>query len=134
VGFLLAPRSWIDTLAFPIINALHTNVPKRMPAVNMLNNGAIANLPPDVFVEGPAHVDSTGCRLLSVGGLPRPLAAFCRRDIEVCEMTVEAAVSGERRLVLQAMLLDPVIDSVANAENVFDAMLKANADYLPQFS
>jgi alpha-galactosidase/6-phospho-beta-glucosidase family protein len=49
-------------------------------------------------------------------------------------MTVEAAVSGERRLVLQAMLLDPVIDSVANAENVFDAMLKANADYLPQFS
>ena len=133
VGFLLAPRSWIDTLAFPVINAVYTNDLKRMPAVNMLNAGAIANLPADVFVEGPAAVDSSGARLLSVGDLPKPLAAFCRRDIEVCEMTVEAAVSSDRNLILQAMLLDPVVDSITTAEKVLDAMIDANEEYLARY-
>ncbi len=133
VGFLLAGRSWVDTLAFPIINAVHTHQLKRMPAVNMLNNGAVANLPADVFVEGPAVADASGVRLLSAGDLPGPLAAFCRRDIEVCEMTVEAAMSSDRNLILQTMLLDPVIDSVATAEKVLDAGLKANEEFLSRY-
>jgi len=132
-AFFFTPRSWVDTLAFPIIDSEANNRLRRMPAVNMLNEGAITNLPPDVFVEAPAAVDSSGCRLLSIGELPKPLAAFCRRDVEQCEMTVEAAVSGDRRAVLQAMLLDPVVDSIKTAERVLDKMLEANADYLPQF-
>jgi len=132
--FFFEPRSWVDTLAFPIMDSIYTNKLRRMAAVNMVNNGAIANLPADVFVECPASVDSSGCRLISIGVLPRPLAAFCRRDIDLAEMTVEAAVSGSKKVILQAMLLDPVIDSITVAEKVLDAMLKANAAYLPQFS
>ena len=128
------PRNWADTLAFPIINAIATNTFIRMPAVNMLNRGAIVNLPPDVFVEAPAAVDSSGCRLLSIGELPGPLAAFCRRDVDQMELTVEAAVTGDRNLVLQAMLLDPVVDSVAAAERVIDRMVELQAEYLPQFA
>ncbi|MFO7958730.1 MAG: hypothetical protein R6X33_16705 [Candidatus Brocadiia bacterium] len=128
------PRSWVDTLAFPIINSIYTNEFIRMPAVNMVNRGAINNLPDDVFVEGPAGVDSSGVRLLSIGDLPKPLAAFCRRDIDLMEMTVEAAVRGDRSLVLQAMLLDPVVDSVAAAERIIDRMMKTQAEFLPQFA
>jgi alpha-galactosidase len=73
-------------------------------------------------------------RLLSIGELPEPLAAFCRRDIDQMEIIVEAAVRGDRRLVLQAMLLDPVVDSVAAAERIVDRMLELQADYLPQFA
>jgi alpha-galactosidase len=127
------PRSWADTLAFPIIAAMLSNKLHRMPAVNMLNNGAITNLPQDVFIETPAVVDASGVRLECIGDLPKPLAAFCRRDIDQMELTVEAAVKGERNLVLQAMLLDPVVDSVAVAERVLDEMLKVHAQYLPQF-
>ena len=90
--WFFSPRSWVDTLAFPIINSMHTNTFIRMPAVNMLNCGAIANLPADIFVEGPASVDASGVRLLSIGNLPKPLAAFCRRDIDLMEMTVEVIV------------------------------------------
>jgi MFS superfamily sulfate permease-like transporter len=36
--------------------------------------------------------------------------------------------------VLQAMLLDPVVDSVRVAERVLDEMMRAQAEYLPQFS
>lgn len=132
--WFFAPRSWVDTLAFPIINAIGTNTFIRMPAVNMLNRGAIGNLPDDVFVEGPAAVDASGVRLLSIGDLPKPLAAFCRRDIDQMELIVEAAVKGDRNLVLQAMLLDPVVDSVSAAERILDRMLKLQAEYLPQFA
>jgi alpha-galactosidase len=127
------PRSWADTLAFPIIASMLSHKLHRMPAVNMLNNGAITNLPQDVFVETPAIVDASGVRPECIGDLPMPLAAFCRRDIDQMELTVEAAVKGDRNVVLQAMLLDPVVDSVAVAERVLDEMLKVHAEHLPQF-
>ena len=127
------PRSWADTLAFPIIAAIISHRLHRMPAVNMLNDGTITNLPQDVFVETPAVVDASGVRPICMGALPRSLAAFCRRDVDQMELIVEAAVSGDRNRVLQAMLLDPVVDSVRNAERVLDEMLRAHAEYLPQF-
>jgi len=128
------PRRWVDTLAFPIIVAIQTNKIRRMPAVNMLNQGTIGNLPADVFVETPAVVDSSGAHPIRIGDLPKPLAAFCRRDVDQMELVVEAAVKGDRKLVLQAMLLDPVIDSVSVAERVIDEMMKAQKRYLPQFA
>jgi alpha-galactosidase len=128
------PRDWTDTLVFPILSARHTNRPQMMPAVNLLNEGQIANLPAGVFVETPGTVDSSGLRAVTIGALPGPLAAICRRDIDQTELTVEAAVTGDRRIALQAMLLDPVTDSVTAAERILDQMLVANASYLPQFS
>jgi alpha-galactosidase len=127
------PRSWADTLAFPIIAAIESHTLHRMPAVNLINDGIITNLPPDVFVEAPAVVDGSGIHPLCIGALPKPLASFCRRDIDQMELIVEAAVKGDRNLVLQAMLLDPVIDSVRVAEQVLDEMMKAQKAYLPQF-
>jgi alpha-galactosidase len=128
------PRSWADTLAFPIIASIESHTLHRMPAVNMLNRGAITNLPRDVFVETPAVVDGSGVRPICIGELSQPLAAFCRRDVDQMELTVEAAVKGDRNLVLQAMLLDPVVDSVRVAERVLDETLRVQAEYLPQFS
>jgi len=129
-----APRSWADTLAFPIISAIVGNYFHRMPAINMVNTGQITNLPQGVFVETPAVVDGSGIYPVSMGELPKPLAAFNRRDIDQTELIVEAGVTGVRNLVLQAMMLDPIIDSAINAEAMLDDMLKINAPYLPQFA
>ncbi len=129
-----SPRDWTDTLAFPIFSSVCTNRTRVMPAVNLLNEGTIANLPADVFVETPAVVNSSGLRPVRIGNLPRPLAAFCRRDIDQAELAVEAAVTGDRRLVLQAMLLDPVVDSVSAAERTLDELLRTHAKELPQFA
>jgi len=128
------PRSWVDTLAFPVMAAIESHTLHRMPALNLLNRGTIRNLPDDVFVETPAVVDGSGVRAVAIGDLPAPLAAFNRRDIDQMELTVEAAVTGDRNKVLQAMMLDPVIDSVATAEKIIDEMLRVQAAYLPQFA
>lgn len=126
-------RNWTDTLVMPIIAAKESGHRHHMPALNLLNVGQIENLPRNVYVETPGTIDASGIYPSAVGELPKPLAAFCRRDIDQMELTVEAGVKGERRLALQAMLLDPVVDSVRNAERVLDEMLRINAPYLPQF-
>jgi alpha-galactosidase len=129
-----AKRNWTDTLAMPIIAALESNQHHRMPALNLLNDGQIDNLPRGVFVETPCVVDSSGMHPITIGRLPAPLAAFCRRDIDQMELTVEAGVSGNRNLVLQAMLLDPVVDHVGNARRAMDSLFKENTPFLPQFA
>lgn len=129
-----APRSWADTLVFPIIASLTAHDFIRLPAVNMVNAGQINNLPRGIFVEAPAVVDGSGIRPVSMGDLPQPLAAFNRRDIDQTELIVEAAARGDRNLVLQAALLDPVAETIRQAEAMIDEMLRLNAPYLPQFA
>ncbi|MCY4062561.1 MAG: hypothetical protein OXG53_09365 [Chloroflexi bacterium] len=131
---LFAPRSWADTQAFPIIAARTTNAFQRLPAVNIVGTGQINNLPPGVFVETPAVVDGSGIYPVVMGDLPQPLAAFDRRDIDQTELIVEAALRGERNLVLPAALLDPVAEGVTQVESMVDEMLRLNANYLPQFA
>jgi alpha-galactosidase len=127
------PRTWADTLAAPVIHGIETHTPTRMAALNVLNRGSIANLPDDAFVEVPAWVDASGIGPVCVGELPAGLAAFNLRDIQQTEAIVEAAVSCERTKVLQAMMLDPTVDSVKAAERILDEMLRVQAQYLPEF-
>jgi alpha-galactosidase/6-phospho-beta-glucosidase family protein len=50
---------------------------------------------------------------------------------------VKAALSGERRDLLQAFLLDPMTQSkldLPQTEAMLDEMLAANARYLPRFA
>ena len=129
----LSPRSWVDTLSVPIIAAILSNKVHRMPALNLLNTGKIESLARDVFVETPGIVDATGIHPVHMGRLPKSLAAFCQRDIGQAELIVEAAVTGNYHTALQAMLLDPVTESVRTAEKVLDVMLREYQDYLPQF-
>ena len=57
----------------------------------MFSLGTIKNSLNDVCVESPAVVDASGVRPIRIGKLPKPLAAFSRRDIDQMEVTVEAA-------------------------------------------
>ncbi len=130
---IMRPRSWVDTLGFPIFSAIESNTLTKMPAVNLINTGQIRNLPDGFFVETPGIADGAGLKPLHIGDLPEPVAAFNRRDIEQTEMVVEAAVRGDRRLALQAMLIDPVADSIYNAEKILDTLLEKQKEYLPSF-
>ncbi len=123
---LLRPREWADTLVGPIVQAIETHQRARMPALNLLNQGTIDNLPGDVFVEGPGYVDASGIQPVRVGPLPAPLAEFNRRDCTQAELTVQAALSRSKADVLQAMLTDPTIDSVHNTERIMHALFQAH--------
>ena len=104
--------------------------------VNLPNRGAIENLPYDAIVEVSSLVGGYGIRPVHVGPLPEPVAAMLRQHITAQELTVQAALSGDRHVALQAFLQDPQIAARLAPEEtaaLLDELLEAHADYLPQF-
>jgi alpha-galactosidase len=104
--------------------------------VNTINDGLIPNLPPSVAVEVPAVVDAEGVHPVGIGSLPPGLAAVLARHAMVEELTAEAAMSGSRSLLRQAMAADPLLDATLEPpqiEALTAEMLAVNARYLPQF-
>jgi alpha-galactosidase len=101
--------------------------------VNIPNNGAIQGLPDETIVEVPAVVDSNGIRALQLGHLPPPILELCRREAALVEFVVDAAAQGDRRLALQALLMDPMINDIGRAKAILDDYLTTFAQYLPQF-
>jgi alpha-galactosidase len=105
--------------------------------VNTINNGLIPNLPASVAVEVPAVVDAEGVHPVGIGMLPPGLAAVLSRHALVEELTAQAALTGSRDLLRQAMTADPLLDSLlepADIEALTTDMLAANAPFLPQFA
>ena len=103
---------------------------------NMVNNGAIGNLPDEAVVEGPGLADHTGIRLLNVGDLPLGPAAVCDVSINVQRLSVEAAVNGDETLLRQAMMLDPLVGAICSPPEIWDLvdeMLVAQKQWLPQY-
>jgi alpha-galactosidase len=118
-----------------IIEALETGNRYR-GHFNVVNKGAIANLPADAVVEVPVYVDGNGISVPQVGELPLGLAAICNQSISVQRMAVEAAVHGDYALLRQAMLLDPLVGAVCNPPEVWqmaDEMLVAEERWIPQY-
>jgi alpha-galactosidase len=118
-----------------IIEALETGRVYR-GHFNVINQGAIANLPADCVVEVPGYVDGNGISIPLVGDLPAPCAAICNASIAVQRLSVEAAIAGDPLKLKQAMLLDPLVGAVCNPPEVWDMadeMLKAQSQWLPQY-
>jgi alpha-galactosidase len=103
---------------------------------NVINRGAISNLPADCVVEVPGYADGNGISIPLVGDLPAPCAAICNASIAVQRLSVEAALEGNPVKLKQAMLLDPLTGAVCNPPEVWamtDEMLKAEGRWLPQY-
>jgi alpha-galactosidase len=45
-------------------------------------------------------------------------------------MTAEAVLTGSKQAVLQALLVDPIVDKCAGMEALVDTMLEYQAEYL----
>jgi alpha-galactosidase len=121
-------------ITVPVIADIELDRGAVRPAVNLLNTeGSIENLPRDAVVEVPALVDGQGIHPLSVGPLPEAFAAMLRTQCTINSLVTEAYRTRDRRLLLQALLLDPLVDSVRGAERLLDDMLRLQAEYLPDF-
>lgn len=119
-----------------VIDALSRNQ-NSMVVVNTRNEGCIGNLPFDGIVEVNAVVNAYGIHPLRTGPIPEPWATHLRQHITVQRLTVEAALSGDRRTALNAFVHDPLIAArlrPEQAESLLDEMLAANQSFLPQFA
>jgi alpha-galactosidase len=115
-----------------ITEALLTGTTAR-EIVAMPNAGQITNLPKDVVVETHAVITSGGIHPEASGSIPDPLLGAMQTSIDEQELSVEAALTGDRDLVEQAMAVSPMLADKDRAGELADRLLKANRDWLPQF-
>ncbi|HRT97357.1 MAG TPA: hypothetical protein P5532_23320, partial [Planctomycetota bacterium] len=103
---------------------------------NVPNDGLITNLLPGCCVEVPCYADRHGVNPAFVGDLPAQLAAINQAHVAVCELTVQAALTGDRDAVYQACALDPLTGAVCSLDEVrsmCDELFEASAAWLPTF-
>jgi alpha-galactosidase len=118
-----------------ILNAIETNQPFKFNG-NVKNTGLITNLPQDCCVEVPVIADRGGFQPIHVGSLPPQLAALNNVSVAVQEMAVEAALTGNRRLVFHACAYDPLTSAVLSLpeiEKMVSELFKTQKKHLPQF-
>lgn len=114
----------------PMIEGIVTDSRHEELAVNLPNKGLIDNLPEDMVVEVPGVIDGQGVHGMKLGTLPKGFAGLLNNQVSVNDLTVEAALTGSREIALQALLVDPVVDSVEAAEKTLDMMLEYQKPYL----
>lgn len=122
-------------LVAPVIDSLLTGTHREVP-LNLPNSGQCPDLPADAVVEAICVVDGDGMRGRDAAHAPAPLAELLRRHVATQELTVEAAVSGDRRAVRAAVGLDPLAGrgDLRDVEAMADDLLAGTAAWLPQFA
>ena len=106
---------------------------RRVFSANLPNQGAVHNLPADAILELPAAATSTGLRPLQILDFPGPLAAIIIRKLTAAELTVEAALTGDRGLFVEALLADGAVTDPDMAWEMMEKLLEAHRQYLPYY-
>jgi len=107
---------------------------REMFSVNVLNNGAVPGLPDDVALEVPGVATARGLRAIQVPDLGAPLTAILAQRLVSVSLAVEAAMTGDRGLVVEAMIADGAVTDPGRARSLTDALVTAQAQHLPAFA
>lgn len=117
-----------------VIDSLVTGTPRELP-VNIPNAGQVPDVPDGAVVESICVVDEQGVRHRDRAVLPPALAELVRRHSAVTELTLDAALAGDRGLASSAFLLDPLAGrgDLHRTEAMVTELLEGTAGWLPQF-
>lgn len=132
------PADYFDKIAgeyeqvTEIIESIRADAGRTFSA-NLPNLGQIPNLPADAVVECPAVADASGLHAIDQKPMAPGLAGTLATRFQWVEITVEAALEGNRDKVVQALLIDGSVKSVEKAHLLADDLLAAQQEYLPQF-
>lgn len=123
--------------ATDVINTMLTG-DGRTYFINCPNNGciegggrAVSNLPEDAFLELECQLDANGPHPLPVGEFPLGLRGLQMLILDLHELTVEAIVKRDRQLLVRALAIDPLVNSIATAKAVIDELITAQKEVLP---
>jgi alpha-galactosidase len=116
--------------AVAIISAVLHNRKQLIESTVVFNGQVIPNLPAAAAVEVPAMADMAGIHPVSLGPLPDAVAKLMAVQVNVQQLAVEAAVRASKELALEALLIDPVVNSEAAARGLLDELWEVNRPYI----
>jgi alpha-galactosidase len=118
----------------PIMEGIVRNSGYEEEAVNILNEGLIPDLPSFITVEVPALVKATGLAGIAFPSYPKGFCGLLRNYCGVYDMTAEAVLTGRRDYVVQALLVNPVVDRCARVDELVDIMRERQRPWLDYIS
>jgi alpha-galactosidase len=117
-----------------VIHSMVTGTLRRIHG-NVANHGLISNLPEGYAVEVPCVVDHLGVRPERVGALPLQCAALNRSFVNVGQLTVQAALTGDPRMIRQAAMVDPNTAATLSVDAIWalcNDLVEAHRELLPE--
>ena len=99
--------------------------------VNVPNQGAVSNMSDDAFLELLCDMDMDGPVPRPVGEMPRGIRGMQEVVLDTHELTAEAIVKGDFALLRRAMMTDPLVTSIADADAILNELLALERDILP---
>jgi alpha-galactosidase len=116
--------------ALHVITAILHNKRSFIESGIVYNRNTISNLPYDLAVEVPIMVDASGVHPVHVGDMPQGIAKLLGMQASVQQMSVDAAVNADKELALQALLIDPVVNTITGAEKLLEELWEVNKAYI----
>jgi 6-phospho-beta-glucosidase len=118
--------------AAQLIASLHDGAGD-VQVVDVRNGDALPDLPAGAVVEVPARIDRDGAHPLPLAPLAPEMRGLVQAAKAYEDLAVEAAVSGDQRTALRALLANPLVPGYAAAAALLEALLEANRAHLPRF-
>ena len=87
--------------------------------------------------EVPVLVDKNGLQPTKIGKLPPQLAAVMQTNINVQSLTVEAALTGKRKHIYHAAMMDPHTAAELDLDQIYalvDDLIEAHDSWLPEYN
>jgi alpha-galactosidase len=116
-----------------IIDSIRTDA-RRVYSMNLPNGSAYGNLPEEAVLELPAMASADGLLGLPFDNFPDTVAPIIRRHLDIIDLTVEAALSGDRRLMVEAILAGGYAPDRTRVTAMVDELLSVHAEHLPQWN
>jgi 6-phospho-beta-glucosidase len=124
--------AYYSEAAVRLMNSLHNDT-RDIQTLNVKNGSIIPFLPEDASIEVNCLVTKHGPIPLPLMKIPPAIRGLLAAVKHYESLTIEAAVTGDRGIALQAMAHHPLVPSVTVAEKLLAEMLEHNSVYLPQF-
>lgn len=114
-----------SSITFDVMAAIHNNTGAEL-AISVPNRGAVEGLPPDEVAEVVCRIERQGATPLPAGPIPPAFRGLVLAVKAFEVLTVEAAITGERRLLKQALLNHPLVGDVDIIDPLLDEMIAAH--------
>tara|TARA_B110000263_G_C15143718_1_gene434516 strand:- start:136 stop:405 length:270 start_codon:yes stop_codon:yes gene_type:complete len=89
------------------------------------------------LLEVPCEISDKGIKPQRIGKLPTHLAGLIKTNINVQQLTAEAAISRRKEIIYHAAMLDPLTASILSIDEIYkmvDELLIAHQNFLPKYN
>jgi 6-phospho-beta-glucosidase len=116
-----------------VVRAIWNNL-NEIQIVDFPNWGAVDGLPREAVAQQPCLINRAGVWPIAMGRIPAHMTTFIQAAKQYEMLAIEAAMTGDYRLALEALVASPLLVSFVKARDALDELMVAHKAFLPNFA